>query len=203
MRADFVYEPGRLVVLTDGRAFHAADPVRTVEDLDRRNALAFEGYRLLEFTYQDVVDRPAGVVETVKQALTGAPVQIGEALEDYAAIPDRRPTMTCWRKHRAARFHQFVHLRPGHQADATVYEVFDGVGGSGKEHGFFNHPYVPMDAANRFPRQITSSTRTSRSSRRLRWLVIAACRYLLPLMVTTDGTAIPRSCSSTSICLFR
>jgi very-short-patch-repair endonuclease len=87
MRADFVYEQQRLVVLTDGRAFHAQDPVKIVEDLDRRNALVFEGYRLLEFTYQDVINRPEGVIEMVRQALAWNPAQIAETLEDYAAIP--------------------------------------------------------------------------------------------------------------------
>lgn len=72
-RADFTYERERLVVLTDGRAFHAQDPVKIVEDLERRNALASSGYRLLEFTYRDVVDNPDGVIEMIRQALAGAP----------------------------------------------------------------------------------------------------------------------------------
>lgn len=87
MRADFTWPRERLVVLTDGRAFHAQDPVKIVEDLDRRNTLVLEGYRLLEFTYQDVIDRPEGVVEMVRQALAESPAQIAETLEDYAAIP--------------------------------------------------------------------------------------------------------------------
>jgi very-short-patch-repair endonuclease len=72
IRADFTYEREGLVVLTDGRAFHAQDPVKVVEDLDRRNALSLGGYRLLEFTYRDVVHDPQGVVELVRQALRGA-----------------------------------------------------------------------------------------------------------------------------------
>ena len=70
-RADFTYERERVVILTDGRAFHAQDPVKIVADLDRRNDLALAGYRLLEFTYRDVATNPEGVVEIVRQVLAG------------------------------------------------------------------------------------------------------------------------------------
>lgn len=68
-RADFTYDRERVVILTDGRAFHARDPVKIVEDLDRRNDLVLSGYRLLEFTYRDVAVDSEGVVEVVRQAL--------------------------------------------------------------------------------------------------------------------------------------
>ena len=51
------------------------------------------------------------------------------------------------------------------------------------------------------PSRTTSRTSRSKSSRRLRWLATATCRYLRPWTVETDGTAMPRSCSSISICL--
>lgn len=68
-RADFTYERERVVILTDGRAFHTQDLVKIVEDLERRNDLVRSGYCLLEFTYRDVVEDPERVVETVRQAL--------------------------------------------------------------------------------------------------------------------------------------
>ena len=43
------------------------------------------------------------------------------------------------------------------------------------------------------PIRIASRTRTSKSLRRLRWFVIATCRYFLPLILTMEGTAIPLS----------
>ena len=68
-RADFTYERERVVILTDGRPFHTQDPVKIVEDLDRRNTLTLEGHHLLEFTYQDVVMEPEGVVALEGQEL--------------------------------------------------------------------------------------------------------------------------------------
>ncbi len=68
-RADFTYEREKIVILTDGRAFHAQDAVKIVEDLDRRNDLVRQSYCLLEFTYRDVMEEPESVVEAVRRAL--------------------------------------------------------------------------------------------------------------------------------------
>ncbi len=75
-RADFIYEQAGIIILTDGRAFHAQDAVKIIEDLDRRNDLESRGYRLLEFTYQDVTMAPGDIIELVRQALAGAPGDI-------------------------------------------------------------------------------------------------------------------------------
>ncbi len=90
MRADFTYDQPPVVILTDGRAFHADDPMTVIEDMDRRNALALSGQRVLEFTYHDVISRPESVVEAVKAVLTldsASEKTLREAREAYAAIP--------------------------------------------------------------------------------------------------------------------
>lgn len=69
MRADFVYPKENIVVLTDGRAFHTNHPTKVIEDLDRRNHLELEGQRLLEFSYQDVVNYPNWVMYCVAKLL--------------------------------------------------------------------------------------------------------------------------------------
>ena len=61
--------------------------------------------------------------------------------------------------------------------------------------------YEHQPRASSPPSRTTSRTSRSKSSRRLRWLATATCRYLRPWMVETDGTAMPRSCSSSSISL--
>jgi hypothetical protein len=90
MRADFRYDHPPTVILTDGRAFHTDDPATVIEDLDRRNALALSGQRVLEFTYQDVISRPDSVVDVVRAALgmnAASDRTLREAREAYAAIP--------------------------------------------------------------------------------------------------------------------
>jgi len=84
-RADFAYERERVVILTDGRAFHAQDAVQVVEDLGRRNDLVHQGYCLLEFTYRDVMEEPETVVEAVRRALQGEAA--GPAAEWIPAPP--------------------------------------------------------------------------------------------------------------------
>jgi hypothetical protein len=49
------------------------------------------------------------------------------------------------------------------------------------------------DHTSSFPSRMTSRTSRSKSSRRLRWLVMATCRYFLPRILTVEGTAIPCS----------
>ncbi len=90
MRADFTYDRPPVVVLTDGRAYHAAHPMTVIEDLDCRNALALSDQRLLEFTYHDVISRPETVVEAVKAVLEmdeAGERTLREAVEPYKAIP--------------------------------------------------------------------------------------------------------------------
>jgi replicative superfamily II helicase len=69
-RADFVYGRPPVVILTDGRAYHASDPVSIVEDLDRRNTVTLSGKLLLEFTYRDVIDHTEAVVDLMRKAIT-------------------------------------------------------------------------------------------------------------------------------------
>lgn len=71
VRADFVWEAERLVVETDGEAVHST---RSAVARDRAvgNALELAGYRLLRFTWADVVHRPDQVVEAVRTVLEEA-----------------------------------------------------------------------------------------------------------------------------------
>jgi hypothetical protein len=76
VRADFRYEAQRLIILTDGREFHAGDADSIRRDLDQRNRLSREGWRLLEFTYRDVIERPQHVLDLMKVALDREPLPV-------------------------------------------------------------------------------------------------------------------------------
>lgn len=97
-RADFAYEQPSLIILTDGRAFHVDSETIIIEDLDRRNNLALNGYQLLEFTYRDVVYTANSVVTLLKNALNPAPperqtvssVALEGSAQDFAAKLCRR-----------------------------------------------------------------------------------------------------------------
>lgn len=67
-RVDFAWPSARLVVEVDGFAFHAD---RTAYRADRRrgNALVLAGWRLLRFSWEDVVHHPEEVVAAVREAL--------------------------------------------------------------------------------------------------------------------------------------
>jgi very-short-patch-repair endonuclease len=67
-RVDFAWLEHRLVVETDGFAFHA-DRVRYRTDRRRTNALLLDGWRVLRFSWEDVVHSPETVVEAVRAAL--------------------------------------------------------------------------------------------------------------------------------------
>jgi very-short-patch-repair endonuclease len=67
-RVDFLFVAERLVVEADGYAFHA-DRRAYREDRRRGNALQSAGYRVLRFTWEDVVNAPDRVVATVRRAL--------------------------------------------------------------------------------------------------------------------------------------
>ena len=65
LRVDFCFAAARLVVEVDGARWHP-DPRR---DQERDNALAALGWRVLRFTWQDVVHGSAGVLAVVRTAL--------------------------------------------------------------------------------------------------------------------------------------
>jgi very-short-patch-repair endonuclease len=67
-RVDFCWPSFRLIVETDGRRWH--DPT-DARDLDRRrdNACAVMGWRVLRFTWAEVLHDPEYVVATVRAAL--------------------------------------------------------------------------------------------------------------------------------------
>jgi very-short-patch-repair endonuclease/predicted transcriptional regulator of viral defense system len=72
-RRDFVWREHRLVVETDGYAFHRG---RTAFERDRARdqELVARGWRVVRFTHRQVVDDPAGVAAIIRAALdaTGA-----------------------------------------------------------------------------------------------------------------------------------
>lgn len=55
---------------TDGFAFHA-DRQSYRKDRRRGNALVLAGWRVLRFSWEDVVHHPDEVVEAVREALRG------------------------------------------------------------------------------------------------------------------------------------
>ena len=68
---DLVFDAEMLVVEFDGRAFHT-DPASFQRDRTRQNRLIAAGYRVLRFTWDDVVKRPALVVAQIRQMLRAA-----------------------------------------------------------------------------------------------------------------------------------
>lgn len=72
-RVDFLYPPERVVLEVMGHASHSTRR-QVADDAARRNALVLAGYRVLEFTYDQVVREPDVVVARVRQVLAvGAP----------------------------------------------------------------------------------------------------------------------------------
>ena len=67
-RVDFAWPEQRLVVETDGFAFHA-DRRSYRDDRRRTNALVVAGWRVLRFSWEDVLHDPANVVQAVRTAL--------------------------------------------------------------------------------------------------------------------------------------
>lgn len=67
-RVDFAWLDRRLVVEVDGFAFHA-DRSTYRSDRRRGNALVLAGWRVLRFSWEDVVGSPAVVVAVVRAAL--------------------------------------------------------------------------------------------------------------------------------------
>jgi hypothetical protein len=67
-RVDFAWPEHRLVVETDGFAFHA-DRASYRADRRRTHALVLDGWRVLRFSWEDVVHQPEGTVTAVREAL--------------------------------------------------------------------------------------------------------------------------------------
>ena len=72
IRVDFAWPGALLVVETDGFAFHA-DRARYREDRRRTNALVLARWRVLRFSWEDVVQHPDRVVAEVRAALAATP----------------------------------------------------------------------------------------------------------------------------------
>lgn len=70
-RVDFAWPSARLVVETDGFAFHA-DRTSYRNDRRRTNDLVLAGWRVLRFSWEDVVHHPDEVVAAVRAALERA-----------------------------------------------------------------------------------------------------------------------------------
>jgi very-short-patch-repair endonuclease len=68
-RVDFCWPEHGLIVETDGRRWHDPEDVRTF-DRRRANACAQRGWRLLRFTWAEVLHQPEYVIETVRAALS-------------------------------------------------------------------------------------------------------------------------------------
>lgn len=69
-RVDFAWPAAGLIVETDGFAFHA-DRAAYRNDRRRGNALVLAGWRVLRFSWEDVVHHPEEVVAAVREALQG------------------------------------------------------------------------------------------------------------------------------------
>ncbi|HKE72924.1 MAG TPA: DUF559 domain-containing protein [Acidimicrobiales bacterium] len=67
-RVDFLYDRIRLVVETDGHGTHATRRERQA-DAERDVRLTALGYRVVRFTYEDVVRRPAYVIRVLRTFL--------------------------------------------------------------------------------------------------------------------------------------
>lgn len=70
LRADFAFAQARLVVEVDGARWHE-DALR---DRGRDNALACAGWRVLRFTWAEVVHEPAMVLAQIRAALASGAV---------------------------------------------------------------------------------------------------------------------------------
>ena len=69
-RVDCLWRGARLMVELDGRRFHGSHGDRAA-DRRRDNRLMAQGWRVLRFGWEDLVQRPAEVVELIRRALDG------------------------------------------------------------------------------------------------------------------------------------
>jgi Protein of unknown function (DUF559) len=67
-RVDLVWDELRLVVELAGHSTHATRRQRQA-DAERASRLGLEGWRVVSFTYEDVVERPAYVIDTIRTYL--------------------------------------------------------------------------------------------------------------------------------------
>jgi very-short-patch-repair endonuclease len=74
-RVDLVYDETRLVIEVDGHATHATRRQRQA-DAERAARLTAAGWRLARFTYEDVVERPAYVADTIRSLLQLTPADL-------------------------------------------------------------------------------------------------------------------------------
>jgi hypothetical protein len=85
VRVDFRFPGTRLVVEVLGYRYH-----RTKRDMqrdtERLNALVLEGYVPLQFTYEDVVERPDELVPTVLQGYVSATTQSHRVVADTGGV---------------------------------------------------------------------------------------------------------------------
>lgn len=70
-RVDAYFRRARLVIELDGRVGHVGDLDRA-RDRQRDNELMADGWRVLRFTWDDLVSRPAWVLSTLQRALAVA-----------------------------------------------------------------------------------------------------------------------------------
>lgn len=75
-RADFTFEADRMVVEVSGGRGHSS-PAERAKDAQRRNELQDLGWRVFEYTWDDVVHRPAYVVRTMRDRLVSTPCRGG------------------------------------------------------------------------------------------------------------------------------
>ena len=67
-RVDFLYAAERLVIEVNGHRPHRTKP-QFQRDAERVRGLVLEGYRVLPFTYDDVVRNPGPMVAAIREAL--------------------------------------------------------------------------------------------------------------------------------------
>jgi very-short-patch-repair endonuclease len=67
---DVVFRAQRLVVEADGFAFHVT-PEQFQRDRARQNRLITAGWRVLRFTWRDLVERPNYVIQTIRRIIAG------------------------------------------------------------------------------------------------------------------------------------
>jgi very-short-patch-repair endonuclease len=67
---DFVFKDAKVVVETDGFAFHS-DPAAFQRDRKKQNVIALAGYQVLRFTWLDLTEYPERVIAEVRRATCG------------------------------------------------------------------------------------------------------------------------------------
>lgn len=87
---DALWRTWRVVSETEGLRFHTA-PAQRRRDAERFNRMQDAGYRPRRFTWEDVVHRPAEVVETLYRALRAAGADLDPARIPRKIVLPRRP----------------------------------------------------------------------------------------------------------------